>query len=95
MNTTQPKTIKSREQCKGCKHEFSDMNTHIKRSFPCQNHYKVVEELHEEDYNEELQKVSSENLKTSKKETGLKLVHTEEHSQTFLSCLDSNNWVND
>ena len=68
------------------------MSTHIKRSLPCQKHCKVVEE---EDDNEELQKVSSVNLKTSKKETGLKLVDTEEQGQTFLACLDSNNWLND
>jgi ubiquitin C-terminal hydrolase len=41
-NVTEP--INSRGKCKGCKQEFTDMNNHIKRSFPCQNHYKVVEE---------------------------------------------------
>ena len=42
---TQPELIKSGEQCKGCKLVFTDLNIHTKRSFPCQNHYKVVENL--------------------------------------------------
>ena len=42
-NATQPKPNKSREQCKGCKQEFTDLCTHIKRSFPCQN--QAVENL--------------------------------------------------
>ena len=33
----------TKSSCKGCKREFGDVNHHIKRSFPCQNYYKVDE----------------------------------------------------
>ena len=90
--------------CKGCQNEFRNMDHHLKKSFTCQNYYNIDEVInispstkHEPRIGctEDSQDKMTANLQTKGEKTDQEMGITKKLDESFLSCLDSNNWLND
>ena len=102
-NKENGKSIKA-SKCKGCKKEYNNLSNHLKRSFSCQDYYNIDDLInlcqstpnpHTEFRKEESKDKHVEGLKLIKKEIHQEIPLTKEKAHQYLSCLDSNNWLND
>ena len=103
-NKENAKYTKASNKCKGCKKEYKNLNNHLKRSFSCQDYYKIddlinlcqsSQNLCNQFVGEESKGKHVEDLKLIKKENHQEMPLNKEKGKQYLSCLDSNNWLND
>ena len=94
--------IDKSNKCKGCKREYKNLSTHVKRLYTCQNYYKNDELMslcqfatipQEDFWNDGSKEDKKEELDTIQKETFQE--RTVQQDKEFLSCLEANNWLND